>query len=65
MASALVIGNSAIAQQIRFAPECKKIKEIGESVKQLKARRDKIAIGDKAHWCPLNKKQIDYIIMRR
>lgn len=41
-------------------PECSKITKIGEQVKFVKAQRDKIAIGDKAHWCPLNKKQINY-----
>jgi hypothetical protein len=53
-------GSPAPAQQSRFSPECRKIKEIGEQIKRLKARRDRIAIGDKAAWCPMNKQQINY-----
>jgi hypothetical protein len=53
-----VVGTSVSAQP--FNPECRKIKEIGAQLKLLKARRDRITIGNKARWCPLNKAQINY-----
>jgi hypothetical protein len=55
-----VLGTSVSAQPTRFSPECKKIKDIGVQLKRLKARRDRITIGNKAGWCPLNKQQINY-----
>ena len=55
-----VFDTSVSAQPARFSPECRKIKEIGAQLKQLKARRDRITIGNKADWCPLNKQQINY-----
>jgi hypothetical protein len=56
----LVITRATFAQPIKFDPACAKIKEIGEQIKKLKARREATAIGNKARWCPLNKQQINY-----
>jgi hypothetical protein len=39
---------------------CASIKKIGEQLKMLTVRRDAVAIGNKARWCPLSKQQIDY-----
>lgn len=41
-----------------LSPDCARLKGIGESNKQIKARRDRITFGDKAGWCPLNKEMI-------
>ena len=41
-----------------FSPDCARLKGIGESNNQINARRDRMAIGDKAQWCPLNKEMI-------
>jgi hypothetical protein len=42
-----------------FSPDCARLKGIGESNKQINARRDRMTLGDKAGWCPLNKELID------
>jgi hypothetical protein len=55
-----VVGTSVSTQPGRFSPECRKIKEIGAQLKRIKARRDRITIGNKAGWCPLKKQQINY-----
>jgi hypothetical protein len=44
------------SQPLTFSPDCARLRDIGESNKQIKARRDRIAIGDRTRWCPLNKK---------
>jgi hypothetical protein len=41
-----------------LSPDCGRLKGIGESNKEINARRDRITIGDKAGWCPLNKEMI-------
>jgi hypothetical protein len=46
------------SQAVIFSPDCARVKGIGESNKQIKARHDQMAIGDKARWCPLNKEMI-------
>ncbi len=57
--SILVVTGSTFAQP-RINPECAKIKQIGAQLKKLKVQRDATTLGNKARWCPLNKKQINY-----
>jgi hypothetical protein len=46
------------SQPLTLPPDCARLKDIGESNKQIKARRDRVAIGDRTRWCPLNKEMI-------
>jgi hypothetical protein len=46
------------SQAVTFSPNCAKLKGIGETNKQIKARRDRTVIGDRARWCPLNNEMI-------
>src|SRR3954463_3664581 len=55
-----VLGTSGLAQPGRFSSERRNIKNLGAETKRLKARRDRIMIGNKAGWCPINKQQINY-----
>ena len=50
--------SQSYSQAITLSPDCARVKAIGESNKQINARRTRVAIGDKLRWCPLNKKMI-------
>jgi hypothetical protein len=46
------------SQALTLSPDCPRLKDLGESNKQIKAQRDRIALGDRTQWCLLNKEQI-------